>query len=89
MQQLTLLCFQEVVAFLLEYKAVEIFTGIISQSKAPRATVSILFHSVVMFVLSFGYAILTIRITEAFSLPKLSLFSNYKVMMFLCHLRVN
>ena len=31
--------FQEVVAFLLEYKAVEILTGIISQSKAPRMTV--------------------------------------------------
>ena len=33
--------------------------------------------------------ILTIRITEAFGLPKLSLFSKYKVMLLLCHHRVN
>ena len=40
-------------------------------------------------VLSLGYAILTITITEAFGLPKPSLSSNYKVMLFLCCLRVN
>ena len=33
--------------------------------------------------------ILTVRITEAIGLPKLSLFSNYKLMLLLCHLRVN
>ena len=33
--------------------------------------------------------ILTVRITEAFGLPKPSLFSNYKVILFLCHLRLN
>ena len=33
--------------------------------------------------------ILTARITEAFGLPKPSLFSNYKVVLLLCHLRVN
>ena len=32
---------------------------------------------------------LTVRITEAFSLPKPSLFCNYKVMLLLCHLSVN
>ena len=32
---------------------------------------------------------ITVRITEAFGLPKPKLFSNYKVMLFLCHLRVN
>ena len=30
-----------------------------------------------------------IIITKAFGLPKWSLFSNYKVMLLLCHLRVN
>ena len=41
-------------------------------------------------VLSLGYVYwLTVRITEAFCLPKPSLFSNYKVILFLCHLRVN
>ena len=45
-------------------------------------------HSCVC-VLSLDYAILTVRITEAFVLPKPSLFSNYKVMLFLCRLRVN
>ena len=33
--------------------------------------------------------ILTVRITEAFGLPKPSLFSNYKVMLLLCRLRGN
>ena len=32
--------------------------------------------------------ILTVRITEAFGLPKPSLFSNHKAMLLLCHLRV-
>ena len=40
-------------------------------------------------VLSLAYAILTVGITEAFGLPKPSLFSNFKVMLLLCHLRVN
>lgn len=33
--------FQEVVQFLNEFKAVEIFVGIIGKSKAPRVTVSV------------------------------------------------
>ena len=33
--------------------------------------------------------LLTLTITEAFDLPKASLFSNYKVMLVLGHLRVN
>ena len=33
--------------------------------------------------------LLTVRITKAFGLPKPSLFSNYKVMLLLCNLRVN
>ena len=40
-------------------------------------------------VLSLDYVILTITITEALRLPKWSLFFNYKVMLLLCHLRVN
>ena len=32
--------FQEIVRFLQEFKAVDIFTGVIAKSKAPRATVS-------------------------------------------------
>ena len=33
--------------------------------------------------------LLTIRIIEAFGLPKLSLFSQYKVMLLVCHHRAN
>ena len=32
---------------------------------------------------------ITVRITKAFGLPKPSLFSKYKVMLLLCHLRIN
>ena len=40
-----------------------------------------IFYSWVMYLL-------TVIITEAFGLPKLILFSNYKVMLLLCHFRV-
>ena len=40
-----------------------------------------MFYPLVMYLL-------TVRITEAFDLPKPSLFLNYKVMLLLCHLRV-
>ena len=46
-------------------------------------------NNIISFVLSLGYAILTVRITEAFGLPKPSLFCNYKVMLLLCRLTVN
>ena len=42
-----------------------------------------------MGVLSLGFVFINNkRITEAFGLPKLSLFSNYKVMLLLCLLEL-
>ena len=35
--------FQEVVSFLMEFKAVELLCGVIAKSRAPRATVSAAF----------------------------------------------
>ena len=37
---LLIIYLQEVVKFLQEFKSVELFTGVIAKSKAPRATVS-------------------------------------------------
>ena len=39
-QSVSFLLFQEVVSFLLEFKAIDLFAGVIAESKAPRATVS-------------------------------------------------
>jgi len=36
--------FQEVVSFLLEFKAIDLLSGVISKSRAPRATVSVAFR---------------------------------------------
>ena len=47
-----------------------------------RIWIYYLFYPCVMYLL-------TVRITEVFGLPKPSLFSNYKVMLLLCPLRVN
>jgi len=33
--------FQEVVSFLMEFKAVDLLSGVIAKSRAPRATVSV------------------------------------------------
>ena len=48
---------------------------------ARRGAPPLIRHCWVMFIL-------TVRITEAFSSNKLSLFSNYKVMMLLCRLKL-
>ena len=42
---------------------------------------SLMFYPWVMYILA-------VNITEAFGLPKLSLFFNYKVVLFLCCLRI-